>query len=122
MPYWAELEKEGFVQVGEPEVVGALDEALADGAGLLPEVGVWPADADADAEADADADADRDFDADRDGDALAVRDERADPVFGMTATRGVAATCGMPAALAASSPAVTWRARPSLAVALALLS
>lgn len=112
MPYWAELENEGFVQLADPVVTGAVEAGLlADGVGP-PEVGAWLADGAADADFDAD------LDADGDGDALWVRDLR-DARFGMTATRGVAAACGRPAAatLAEPVPAEACREMPSSAAA-----
>jgi len=108
MPNWAELEKDGCVQLADPAVTGGAEAGLlADGVGP-PDVAPWLADADADADLDADLDAD--------ADGLTVRDPRGFG-FGMTATRGVAAACGRPAAatLAAPVPAVTWRATPSSA-------
>lgn len=122
MPYWAELENAGSVQVGEPEVAGADEDGLGDGAGLLPEVGDWLADGAAEDEADGDAD----FEADREAeaDAVAVRNPRTAPILGTTAIRGVAAARGIPAALtaSASAPAETWTEAPSLAAAVAPLS
>jgi hypothetical protein len=116
MPYWAELENEGLVQLADPAVTGGVGAGLlGDGVGFPPEVGAWLADAEAEAEAEADAERDAD------AEAWAVCDAR-DRGFGMTATRGVAAAWGIPAAatLSVPAPAVAWKETPASAAAPAI--
>jgi hypothetical protein len=95
MPYWAEVEKEGFEQLADPVVVGAVDAVGAlDAVGVLEGAGAGPLDCVGLPDA-----ARRLADADADFEARAARDLR-DDGFGMIAIRGVAATCGMPIAAA----------------------